>query len=121
MKLFSEDILLLKELFKTGKTELYFFHEKFMLSPAQLARSLRKFENEGLLIVKEKQVSLTDVGKEWIFENRKNLFVNEREKYWKKVPENMKVPQLGINQLYKPERKKIDKEIFLKLEDGNKN
>lgn len=118
MKLFSEDIELLKELYSKEKIEMYYFHEKYKLSPAQLGRTIKKFKEAGLIIIDEKNVILLEKGRKWIIGNRRDLFLNERSKYWKKIPEQMKQESLAINELYKPDRKKIDKEIFKNIEDG---
>lgn len=118
MNLFSEDIELLTELYSKNSLELYFFHEKYKLSPAQLGRTLKKFKDLGLIKLHEKNVILTEKGSNWIIGNRKKLFLNEKLKYWKNVPEEMKQNSLGINDLYMPNRKNLDNEIFKNIEDG---
>jgi DNA-binding PadR family transcriptional regulator len=118
MDLYSEDIELLKELYSSSEKDLYFFHEKYKLSPAQLARTLKKFESEELIEIKNRIVVLTEKGRKWIFHNRGMLFLKEKSKYWKKIPDEMKQEPLGINELYKPNRSTLDKEIFKNIEDG---
>lgn len=118
MDLYSEDIELLKELYSNDKIELYFFHKKYKLSPAQLARALKKFKDAGLILLDNDSVELNEKGRRWIIGNRKELFLKEKSKYWKRIPENMKQQSLEINQFYIPERKNIDKEIFTNIEDG---
>lgn len=118
MDLYSEDIELLKELYAKEKIELFFFHKKYKLSPAQLARTLKKFKDAGLIHLDEDNVTLNDNGRKWIIGNRRELFLKEKSKYWKIIPEKMKQKSLKINQFYIPERKNIDKEIFKNIEDG---
>lgn len=118
MNLYSEDIELLKELYLTDKIDLYFFHEKYMLSPAQLGRTLKKFKDADLIIFDQNSVALNENGRKWIIENRRQIFLVEKSKYWKKIPENMKQDSLNINELYIPNRKNIDNEIFKNIEDG---
>lgn len=118
MEIFSEDIEILRELIKNESVELYSFHEKYKLSPAQLARVIEKFKNLNLITLTNDQLSLTKDGAEWIFKNRKVIFLKERQKYWKEVPESMRQKKLEINEFYKPNRKKIDKELYKYIEDG---
>ena len=116
---FSEDIEFLKELLSKDKVELYFFHNKYMLSPAQMARTINKFEELGLIDITNDEVSLNELGRRWIIENRKFLFLNENVKYWKEIPEEMKQKKIAINKPFKPNRRNIDKELFNNIEDGN--
>lgn len=118
LTLFSEDVEFLKELYYKNRLDLYFFHEKYRLSPAQLARTIRKFEELDLIVLSCDQVILLDKGRSWIFANRKNIFLKEKSKYWKVIPVKMCQKVLGVNELYKPNRKKIDKELFENTEDG---
>ena len=118
MDFFSEDIEFLKELLSNDKVELYLLHEKYRLSPAQMARTIKKFEKLDLIIIKDDRISLKDKGRKWIFEKRNNLFLKEKDKYWKKVPEEMEQEKIAINSLYKPKRSKIDNELFKNIEDG---
>ena len=118
MDLYSEDIELLKELYLREKVDFYFFHEKYKLSPAQLGRTLKKFKDAGFIVLDGQNIVLNETGRKWIIGNRRELFLKEKSKYWKKIPEEMKQDTLAINELYIPDRKKIDKEIFKNIEDG---
>lgn len=118
MEIYSEDIEFLKELYLENKVDLYFFHEKYRLSPAQLSRTISKFIEKDLITLKDNCVILNETGKKWIVSQRKHLFLNESRKYWKKAPENMMQKTKLINELYKPNRKDIDVELFKNLEDG---
>lgn len=114
MDIYSEDIELLKELYLREKVDLYFFHEKYKLSPAQLGRTLKKFNDAGYIIIDKQDVILNEIGRKWIIGNRRQLFLKEKSKYWKKVPEEMTQKNLSINELYIPNRKNIDNELFEK-------
>ena len=118
MDLYSEDIELLKWLYSKDKIEFYFFHEKYRLSPAQLARSLKKFFDLELIEIDNVLIILTQKGREWIFHNRLKLFLSKKSKYWKNIPEEMKQDTLAINELYLPFKKNIDEEILKNIEDG---
>lgn len=118
MKFFSEDIEFLKELYEKKKVNIYLFHEKYMLSPAQLARTINKFTDKRIIIFKDNVVTLTKKGEIWIISNRKFLFLKEKNRYWKDIPKEMKQERIGIKDLYRPNKRKIDKELFKNLEDG---
>lgn len=108
MHLFSEDIEFLKELYKYGKINMYLFHEKYMLSPAQLARVIRKFEKIYVINLEGNSIILSEYGRKWIFLKRKEIFIKERFKYWKEVPKEMQQERLRPNELYLPIRKNLD-------------
>lgn len=115
MELYSEDIEFIKELLDRKKVDLYFFHEKYLLSPAQLARTINKFIEEGVVELSNEEIRLTPNGEKWIICNRKSLFLHERKKYWKEIPSEMKQESFELNDFYKPNRKKLDTELFKKI------
>jgi hypothetical protein len=116
--MFSEDIEFVKELYINNKINIYFFHEKYMLSPAQLGRSIRKFAKMKYIIVNDDNIELTKSGRKWIIANRRVLFLKEKEKHWKAVPVEMEQPPMKINEVYKPKIRNIDTELFNNIEDG---
>ena len=118
MQMFSEDIEFLKELYLNNKINIYFFHEKYMLSPAQLGRTIRKFAKMKHIIVNDDNVELTENGRKWVIANRKELFLKEKEKLWKVVPAEMERVPIKINETYKLKTKNIDIELFKNIEDG---
>lgn len=116
MYIFSEDIEFMRELYIHNSVSLYFFHEKYMLSPAQLGRTIRKFTNIECVIFNENYIELTEKGRKWVIANRRELFLKTKEKYWKNIPVEMAQEAFQINDTYKP--KKFDSELFKALEDG---
>jgi hypothetical protein len=118
MKFYSEDIEFIRELYDRKQVHLYFFHERYLLSPVQLARTINRFIEEGIVELNNEIVSLTPKGEEWIICKRKSLFLNEKDKYWKEIPIKMKQEAIGVKDLYKPNRNKLDKELFKNIEDG---
>ncbi len=112
MKLFSEDIEFLRELFVKSRVELYYFHEKYLLSPGQLARTVNKFLELKIVEKIDYDILLTDFGKKWILSNRKQLFLNPQKMYWKAIPNEMKKESIEKNIPFRTERKKLDSEIF---------
>jgi hypothetical protein len=89
-----------------------------MLSPAQLGRTIRKFTNIECVIINDNNIELTEKGRKWIIANRKELFLQTKEKYWKNTPIEMIQETFKINDTYKPNTKKLDSELFKILEDG---
>ena len=118
MQLYSEDLEFIKELLNKKEVNLYFFHEKYLLSPAQLARTINKFLEGSLIELHDEKIRLTSKGEEWIICNRKSLFIHERKKYWKEIPSEMKQTPINKDELYKPNRNKLDTEFFKNIEDG---
>ena len=108
MQIFSEDIEFIKELYIHNSVSMYFFHEKYMLSPAQLGRTIRKFTNIECVIIDDNNIELTDKGRKWIIANRKELFLKTKEKYWKNIPIEMLQAAIKTNDTYKPNVKKLD-------------
>lgn len=119
MEFYSEDIEFVKELFERKRVNLYIFHEKYLLSPAQLARTITKFKEAEIVEIINEDIFLTHKGEDWIVCNRKALFLKEKNKYWKEIPPEMRQESIGINEFYKPNRNKIDIELFKNIEDGN--
>lgn len=118
MKLYSEDIEFLKELYHKDRVDLYFFHEKYRLSPAQLSRTLNKFLKMELVVLQGNEVLLNETGRMWIIKHRRDLFLGVRRKYWKEIPDNMVQNAININELYLPNKKSLDTELFKNFEDG---
>jgi hypothetical protein len=110
-----EDKEILRDLFKESKmVSIYSFHKKYMLSPGQLSRSLRKFESMGVLVSTDENVELTEYGKKWILQNRKELFLNKPREFWKEsITES--VPNSNINKPYLPKKTKLNKDFFKSL------
>jgi len=100
--LYSEDIELIKELIIHKRLDIYFLHQKYKLSPAQVARSINKFMDQGLIQESNSVISFTEIGIIWVNKNRKSLFNSNRNKYWKEVPKERIVNK---KRLYLPLKK----------------
>lgn len=117
MKVFSEDLILLKDVQKGIPIDIYSLHERYQLSPAQLARSMDKFAQLGIIsIVDNKFLIITEFGKKWIIANKSKIYLLERDSEWKKMPIDAATETIGINKLYKADIKKIDTRIFKTIE-----
>lgn len=109
MDLFSEDIELIKELIHYRRLDIFLLHEKYRLSPAQVARSLRKFYEDDLIKITGTDIAFTEKGLLWIQENRINLFLNKRNQYWKDIPKEMRTKkEMKRGILYIPLKKNDD-------------
>ena len=118
MNLFSEDIEFVKELYAKRSVNIYVFHEKYMLSPAQLGRTIKKFLDLECIRINNDNGEITEKGLNWIIANRQELFLNSKYKYWKNVPFEMEQEAIKTDDTYKPNTKKLDPELFKTLEDG---
>jgi len=67
---------------------IYEFHEKYLLSPAQLSAFVDTYSKEGYVSINDDILSITPSGQRWIISKRAKLFLNE-DKYWKKVPDSI--------------------------------
>lgn len=116
MNIYSEDILLLKELYEHNTIDVYLLHSKYRLSPAQVARSILKFTNSNILTSTEDNISITEYGLNWIIANRNFIFLKKRDYIWKVIPEQFSQKKLDINDFSIPKRKTLDKRIFKLIE-----
>lgn len=81
---YSEDVEIIRELIRKGHVDLYDLHLKYRLSPAQISHSVNRFIAEGIVVCQDDAVvELTDNGREWVILKRKELFLDDRRKYWK--------------------------------------
>lgn len=117
MNIYSEDIEVLKELYIHNKLELYFFHEKYKLSPAQLVRTLDKFIALECIKITSGSVELTEKGYKWIFINRKRLFLQKKNKFWRNTNEDITQEQISIGDIYRIKKNRLDEGIFDNIED----
>lgn len=122
MQFFSEDIEFLRELYIHRSLDMYFFHKKYMLSPAQLGMIIKKYSQMGYVVLNGRNIELTSAGCNWIVANRKNIFLAEREKYWKQIPFFAQYSRITPGDIYRPNIKKLDPELLKLLEeDGEHN
>ena len=83
------------------KIPLFFFHEKYMLSPGQIAFFVKKYSKEQVIAVSDGMISLTTSGREWVLNNTAKVFYRKSTPKWKKVPLEFKGPfTLKINEPY---------------------
>lgn len=83
----SSDKKILLELFKERKSiYIYYFHEKYLFSPAQINRFVRNYLEERIISFIDYKIKITELGIKWIIHNRKKIFLSSNKKEWKKIP-----------------------------------
>lgn len=88
----SEDIIIIKGLMETGTLDLYSIHQRFLLSPAQIVRSLQRLHSIGILEYDAEKAKITEFGESWIIANRKELFLKQKKRYWALVKDSYRFP-----------------------------
>ena len=84
----SSDKKILLDLFTERKSiHMYYFHEKYLFSPAQMNRFVRNFLEEKVISFIDYKIKLTEHGIKWITRNRKKIFISPHKKEWKKIPD----------------------------------
>lgn len=79
-----------RELYKDRIVEIYFFYEKYGLSPAHIAKFILKCNEKKLVEYSDGKISLTQSGIYYIDKNKKEIYLDSSAR-WKKIPENMKL------------------------------
>jgi len=83
----SSDKKILLELFTERKSiYIYYFHEIYLFSPAQINRFVRKYLEEKIISFDDYKIKLTEHGIKWIVHNRGKIFLSPNKKEWKKIP-----------------------------------
>lgn len=98
---------ILRHLFNEEIVSIYFFHKKYLLSPAQLSQSIQKLSENNLIKLDNFNILLTENGRKYVYNNRDIIFRKIETEYWEKIPKEMAGSSLGINDLYSPNIKKV--------------
>ncbi|MDH5426045.1 MAG: hypothetical protein OEY29_13715 [Gammaproteobacteria bacterium] len=109
----SEDREILRDLFINNDVLcLYKFHEKYLLSPGQIARVIRKYIKNNIFETNENTIKLTEHGKKWVYNNRNDIFRAPLNELWKQVPAGFSLNEEKRNEEpYKPNFKNIIKQF----------
>jgi len=109
-----EDRELLMVIFVSGgePTQIYALHRRYRLSPAQIARSVRKFESIGVLCLTGHAIKLTDYGRRWVLANRLTLFGKPHSRLWKEVPQSLLAAPDRANEYYTPRQARMGKHFL---------
>jgi DNA-binding Lrp family transcriptional regulator len=117
MKIYSEDIIILKELYAKQKVSLYELHEKYRLSPAQIMRCIEKLNSKEIIKIFDDFIVLTKLGAKWIDANRSFIYMQKFEYISRFNEELYSIKKIKENSLYKPIIKSLDSKI---LKEGEK-
>ena len=83
----SSDKKILLELFTERKSIcIYWFHEKYLFSPAQIIRFVRNYLEEKIISYEDYKIKLTEHGIKWVVHNREKIFLSPNKKVWKNIP-----------------------------------
>lgn len=87
----SEDREILRHLYAVHQpVAVYFFHEKYLLSPGQIARVVRKYSDNGIIAVERDSIILTENGRRWVLRNRRQIFMSIRTRPWSQIPDEFR-------------------------------
>ena len=117
MKIYSEDIIILKEIYIKRKISLYELHEKYRLSPAQILRCIEKLDSKEIIIAFDDSIILTELGVKWIDANRNFIYMKKFEYISRFNDELHVIKKIKENSLYNPIIKSLDSRI---LKEGEK-
>jgi len=114
LELGNDEILVIKELFESNlPLGPYHFHSKFLMSPGQIASSIRKLSELQIIETDHAGLKLTSTGRSLIYKQRMVIFSAERSLEWKKVPSRMEREKtLSINTPYMPNRRYLEWGFF---------
>lgn len=110
----SYERVMLATLFKSVDwVDLFIFHERYLLSPGQVASFIRRFEDAGLVAADIMAAKLTDLGRRWVLANRQAIFLTP-DRVWAEAPQILiEASRIGAFAPYLPDLKRIDERFFL--------
>ncbi|MEQ9441728.1 MAG: hypothetical protein RIG62_21995 [Cyclobacteriaceae bacterium] len=79
-----------RELYKDKSVDIYFFYEKYGLSPAHIAKFILNCREKDLVQYSDGKILLTQSGISYVDENKKEIYLDSITR-WKKIPKNMKL------------------------------
>jgi hypothetical protein len=113
MEFTSEDKILIDELLKRQAVDLFDLHRRYLLSPAQLSRSVRRLVRAGLIAdtqdITGLSIRLADSGLRRMILLRRDILA--RNKDWKKVPKSMLTKHIGLDDPYVPNFRKLSRDM----------
>jgi hypothetical protein len=79
----SFEIEIIRALFRSDTwVDSFILHEKYMLSPGQLAHAVRKLLALEIVEMNGLSLRLNDKGRKWVFANRRALFMRGDRRFW---------------------------------------
>lgn len=111
----SEDREILRDLYTaSGWVEVYFFHKKYLLSPAQITRTIRKLEELKIVEVSDYKIRMTEFGRKWLLANRRQVFLRPDDMSWKNTSSKVAYND-DENSTYFPRPGKMRQPFYEKL------
>ncbi|WP_417463223.1 hypothetical protein [Kordiimonas sp.] len=95
--------------------DLYLLHEEKKLSPGQVAETLLLLQSEGNCDFNGVSAKLTTKGRQWVYENRKEIFFNVARS-WARKTSSSEVA-IAPNEPYMPDLARLDINFFRNLID----
>jgi len=87
----SEDREILRHLYAAHvPVDVYYFHERYQLSPGQIARVIRKYSSEDKIVIVDDSIELTEKGRRWVLRNRRQIFMSGSARPWKQIPDEFR-------------------------------
>lgn len=84
----------------------YTIMSRYKIDPISLSSAVNKLTVMGFLELSEEKVRITTLGIKWITENSDLL--RQRERRWKKIPDEFCGPRMSLRQPYVPMRALLD-------------
>lgn len=113
MEFSSEEKIIVVDLLQYGRCSIYEFHEKYLLSPAQVYSSIVKLKNLNIIKVDEQYLSLEDNAKQTIYLFRHQIF--RRQKPWREIPEDFLDKTDREMTAYLPSFKQVDRRLLVEI------
>ncbi len=108
----DRSILKLLYLSQDTPISLYWFHEEFDFSPAQLGTFISKFSAIDVVNEQNNEISFTELGKIWLITHRKVIFLSRVKYDWREIPVEMFKLQIHVDSMYLPDWKKMGVNFF---------
>jgi hypothetical protein len=107
----AERLILKDVLTSTAGVHAYTFWRRYLISPSQVTRVIKRFVGKGILEFDGSRITFTQKGRKWGIKNRANLYAMSHRP-WRQCPEEFMQPQLSINQPIAPSISMLDKSLL---------
>ncbi|WP_445682651.1 hypothetical protein [Radicibacter daui] len=105
----SFEIEILKTLYqKQDWVNVYYFHEKYLLSAGQISNFIRRYGKFEIINFKNYEIKLTAKGINWLIANRRHIFLTKKNRHWAYFKAD---PKLKIGDPYLPNLHSISHQL----------
>jgi hypothetical protein len=106
---------LLRDLFKApGGLELFHFHEKYQVTPAQILVAVEPLLRLGVIESEAHRIRLTTYGRKWVVANRARIFLQSIDQFWKTPPVALSADRIEPFEPYVPKHRSSLNPAFFK-------